>query len=663
MQRSRKSIAIVALIALLVAVLIALFDWNWLRGPVSSFLSGKLGRPLRIEGNLHGEFSFKPLFTADNVVLENAPGSDEPLMVEVRQVGVRIDLWSLLRRPVSLPEVTLVTPRVLLERDANGRENWVMGERSKEGDTSGVPSIGTLRIDDGLLRYRDLPAKTNVQAKVETTTAADGSMPMRFNGTGTLRGNEFTVAGSAATLLALENKDRPYRVDVKARAGETAARFNGNFIPSRPDNVDGAMTLEGRDLSQLYPIIPVPLPWTPAYRLSGQLRHEGDLWSFRQMSGRVGTSDLAGIFSVNRKNERPSIEADLVSQQINYKDLGGFVGLPPPNEAAKTRTAEQTKEAAKLSTNGRVLPSKPYEFERLRAADVKVHFRGKRFVASEVPLDDLDAVLDLRNGVLKLEPLNFGLAGGKVASTITMDARDKVIKTKAEIAVRNIDVKQVLPALKPPSGSAGKLGGRAQFSATGNSVADMLAGIDGEIALISSGGEASELAVVLSNLDLARAAQLLLTGDAKSPIRCVVADFVAENGVMDAKTLVVDTEAENIVGSGKVDFTKEQYDLVLKALSKKPSLLALRGPIGVNGSFKSPHVAPQAGPLLARVGASVALGAVLTPIASLLPLIDFGGAPDANCRDLMERARDNVKSRQAAPEVTSRPSARVGRRG
>jgi len=654
MGRSRKSIAAVAAIAALVAVVIALFDWNWLRGPIASYLSGKLGRPMHIEGNLHGEFSFKPLFTADNVVVENAPGSDEPSMVQVQRAGVRIDLWSLLRRPVSLPEVTLVAPRVLLERDANGRENWVMGERAKEGDTSGIPLIGTLRIDDGSLRYRDLPAKTNVQAKIDATPAGDGSMPVRFNGTGTLSGNEFTIEGSAATLLALENKDRPYRVDVKARAGDTRARFNGDFVPSRPDNVDGAMTLEGRDLSQLYPIIPVPLPWTPAYRLSGQLRHAGTVWSFQRLNGRIGASDLEGSFSVDRKSERPLIEADLVSQQLNYKDLGGLVGLPPPNAAQSAGTAEQNKEAAKLRANGRVLPSKPYDFERLRVADVKVHFRGKRFLASELPLDDLNAVLDLEGGILKLQPLDFGVAGGKLTSTITMDARDKIIKTEADFAVRNVEVKQILPAIKPPNGSAGKFGGRAHFTATGNSVADMLAGINGEVTLISSGGDASELAVVLSNLDLARAAQLLFTGDAKSPIRCVVADFVADNGVMNAKTLVVDTTEEHIIGSGNIDFEKEQYDLLLKAMSKKPSLLALRGPIGVDGSFKSPRVAPETGPLLARVGTSVALGAVLTPIASLLPLIDLGGAPDADCRGLMDDARENVKARRPASEVTSR---------
>jgi len=176
----------------------------------------------------------------------------------------------------------------------------------------------------------------------------------------------------------------------------------------------------------------------------------------------------------------------------------------------------------------------------------------------------------------------------------------------------------------------------------------MLATSNGEAALISWGGEASELSIVLTNLDLARAAQLLLKGDDKAAIRCVVADFVAEDGRMAAKTLVIDTDAEKIVGAGTIDFAKERYDLTLNAESKRPSLLALRGPIVVDGSFSAPQVHPAVGPLAARVASSVALGA-LNPLAALLPLIDTGGGKDADCRGLMQEAKENVQARSTVP--------------
>ena len=280
-------------------------------------------------------------------------------------------------------------------------------------------------------------------------------------------------------------------------------------------------------------------------------------------------------------------------------------------------------------------------------------------MTTELPLDNLNAVLDLHGGVLTLKPLDFGVGGGHVVSTLVMDARDKIFRTKGEVTVRNVELSKVLPKLKPPQGSAGKVGGQAHFVATGNSIADMLATSSGEAALISWGGEASELSIVLTNLDLARAAQLLLKGDENSPIRCIVADFVAENGRMVAKTLVIDTDAEKILGEGSIDFANERYDLTLKAQSKRPSLLALRGPIVVDGSFSSPQVHPAVGQITARVASSVALG-VLNPLAALLPLIDTGGSKDADCRGLMQEAKESEQERKApatrtAPTISSKP--------
>ncbi len=58
----------------------------------------------------------------------------------------------------------------------------------------------------------------------------------------------------------------------------------------------------------------------------------------------------------------------------------------------------------------------------------------------------------------------------------------------------------------------------------------------------------------------------------------------------------------------------------------------------IGGTFKTPTVRPAAGPLAARIGASVGL-AVLAPPLALLPLIDLGDAPDADCRALYQDAR------------------------
>ena len=78
----------------------------------------------------------------------------------------------------------------------------------------------------------------------------------------------------------------------------------------------------------------------------------------------------------------------------------------------------------------RVLPQEPFKLDKLRVANADVKFRGENILTEKLPLEKLVATLKLRDGVLTLEPLNFGVAGGNVVSQIRMDARQPVINRR-----------------------------------------------------------------------------------------------------------------------------------------------------------------------------------------------------------------------------------------
>src|SRR5690606_40410928 len=98
-------------------------------------------------------------------------------------------------------------------------------------------------------------------------------------------------------------------------------------------------------------------------------------------------------------------------------------GTPNPELAAQ---AQQQRASPKL------LPDTPYNLEKLRAMDADVRLRAARIEAPKLPLDDMDAHLLLEGGVLRLDPLNFGVAGGDIRATIRMDARGAPIRTRIE---------------------------------------------------------------------------------------------------------------------------------------------------------------------------------------------------------------------------------------
>jgi uncharacterized protein involved in outer membrane biogenesis len=619
--------------AIVVAALglgLAFFPWHVLRGPLASYASHRLQREVTL-GHLDVGLGRITRIQLDDLSIGNVEGSTEPRMAHASRMVLFYSLTGLLRGEPDY--LQLSEPDVLLEKSAAGDANW-------EFDVAGPalwPELTAIDVDRGIVRYRDPALRADVRVSLQTRAAEGEPSSLHFRGRGKLRGEPFELDGRSQGLVALRRQGDPYLLAMQARSGRTAVRFDGTIVPGDPENVRGTLHLRGPDLSLLYPIVPSPLPWTPAYSLSGELAHAKGAWIFRRFKGIVGDSDLSGDVEIDVSTPRARTTADLKSARFNYQDLGGLVGLPPGDPLSR-QTAEQQQEARRRAVSPRILPDKPFEMAKLRAHDADVRFRGTSVKWGDVPMDSLVAHLILQEGVLRFDPLEFGIADGHIVSNVVMDVNRRPAQARGQVDARDVELKRLFPRLAAPQGSAGRIGGRARFQTEGDSVAELSAAVDGQAAVSMRGGEASTLALVLTNLDLARAAVLLLKGDENAEISCAVAALRANAGVVQPDLLVIDSTAEVITGTGTIDLRQERYDLRLKGDSKHPSLLALRGPIVIGGTFRTPTVGPALGPVAARVGAAVGLGAVAPPLA-VLPLIDLGDAADVDCRATSEEAR------------------------
>ncbi|MET0346692.1 MAG: AsmA family protein [Casimicrobiaceae bacterium] len=646
--RRRALLAVVVLAVLVVSA--TLFPWRLLRGPLESYIAHALKRDVTIE-TLDVDFGRITRLQLENVKIANAAWSANQPMAQAERVVFFFSLGSLLRGEPDY--IQLAGPDVLLERNAEGDTNWIF-----EGDADRWPLLSAVDVDHGTVRYRDPTLKTDVTATLQTQAAEGQGSSLRFMGRGTVRGEAFALDGRSAGLVALRRTGDPYQVTLNVRAGKTELDFDGTIVPGDPENVRGALQVRGPDLSKLYPFVPSPLPWTPPYSLKGELAHTKGMWIFRRFRGTVGDSDLAGNFQVVVSTRRPKTIADLTSSRFHYKDLGGLIGLPP----AAPMTAEQQKEAARRSASDRLLPDKTFDLVKLREHDADVKFRGTAVRFGSTPIDNLRSHVKLQDGVMRLEPLDFGIGEGHVVSNVTLDVNRPTAVADAQVEVRGVELKRLFPKLASPNGTAGRFGGRARLHTQGNSIAAMAAALDGDAALLMRGGEASTLQLVLTNLDLARAAALLLRGDEAAEIRCAVAAVHVQQGIVKPDFLVIDTSAVVITGEGSVDLRDEKFDLELTAKSKQPSLVALRGPIVLDGTFAHPNARPALGQVGVRIGAAVGLGALSPPLA-LLPLIDFGGAEDVDCGAIVAQARVQTGTTERIARAKNSSSAKAKAKG
>jgi AsmA family protein len=151
---------------LLIAAGIALFQWNWLRGPIGSAVQQKTGRPFVIAGDLDVGLFRGPLIRMQDVRFDNPAWAEGPHLITAREAEFTIDFAALLEGRLVFPYVRLSEPEVSLQRSADGQRNWVL--QVVDDGTARAPEIHQLSIDRGVLRYRDAIEHADMTARISS---------------------------------------------------------------------------------------------------------------------------------------------------------------------------------------------------------------------------------------------------------------------------------------------------------------------------------------------------------------------------------------------------------------------------------------------------------------------------------------------------------------
>ncbi len=617
-SKHRLLFIIPALIAATVIVLALIWDWNWFRPLVERRATAALGRQVTLR-NFDVQAGWRPLLVAEGIVVANPP--DFPAGSElgsIARLGVRVDLWRLVGREIHLLEINADRPRGDLRPGPNGTANWKFDFAGRAG--SGRPvEIGSLNIAEGHIAFFEPQYKTDVRLRVRTEPGGNGKEArLLIDAEGTYADQPITARFVGGAVLSLREPGHPYPVDLEAKNGPTVITLKGTV--ARPLQLGGAdldLHLKGNDLAALYPLTGVPLPPSAPYTLKGKLEYSGERVRFLDFEGVVGKSDLGGDLDIDLTREKRLITGALHSRNVDMVDLAGFTGAKPRKQAAKDPW--------------RVLPDRPINLPRIRAADLDVNYKVANFTNRKLPLDTLAAHIVIRDGMLSIAPLSFGIAQGRIVANVKLDGRDDKVHATADVDFRRIDLKRLLQESKLAKGT-GLIGGSARIDSTGNSTAQLLGNGNGKLQLFMSDGNLSAVLVNLAGLEFGKALLSALGLPSRTDIRCAVTDFEMKQGVLRPKILLVDTEEANIIGEGLINLQNETLDLTIHTEPKRPGIISLHAPVLVRGQFKKPAVRPQTKQLVARGAAAIALGVLLTPLAALLPTIELGLGEDNNCQ-------------------------------
>jgi uncharacterized protein involved in outer membrane biogenesis len=635
MTTRRRVLVVLAALLLtpvaLLAIAIMVVQSEWAERFVEQRIANRIDREVQIEG-IDIELGWPPAVNLERLRIGNPAWARTPNLVDATGLHARVAVPPLFRRQIVIPFLSARAATAGLELDGT-RASWRFGEQEQEPSPI---TIVRVQLGDGDIVYRDVTDKTDLGVKVKGSLGVGGELTATASG----RFRD-EPAKATARIPSLEpSPQTPIRVVADGTIGATRIAIDGSFAQSF-DTIDVRMRVAGKSLDDLRKAFRINLPKSPPYSVSGHLKHTGADWIFQSFEGKVGDSDLSGDLLYRTGGKRRFLQANLRSKLLDFDDLGPIVGAPPKTGPGETASTEQKRQAAQASTKDRVLPDDSFSTARWGEMDADVKLEAKRVLRPEaLPIDSLSTHIVLNDSLLKLQPLSFGVAGGRVSSDIVLDGRRKPMRGDLKIDVKGLDLGRLFPAEETKQ-SLGTLYGSAKLAGSGGSIGDLLGTSSGQIHLAIDGGRFSLLLIELLGLDVAEALQLLGTRNRQVTLRCAVADLQVKDGIAAPQLFVVDTTDTNVTVNGAINFKTEQLDLVSYPEPKDPSIFVLRSPIHLEGALKRPKVRPEAGPIAARIAAAAALAAV-NPLLALIPFIETGPGKDSDCAALVSQLNQKI---------------------
>ena len=629
--------ALLAAIVLIIGALLIFLaqpNWNWARSFVSSIASGKLHRPVRIDGNLRVHlFSFTPTATVGGLKIGQpnwgAQAGLKPYLAEVDAVAVTAELMPVFIGRIVLPRLQVDRPNVQLYQDKDGRANWDFSDGTNKGKPTKLPPIRNFIINDGHLTMTSVQRKLTFTGTVNAHEQADaGGQAFNLSGDGSLNGNKFDLKAMGGPLLNVRTSV-PYPFDMAVRAGDTRITAKGRVLhPFNLGQLGGAVTVSGRNLADLYYLTGLTLPDTPAYKISANVSRNDRIYDIAGINGRVGGSDLEGTLKVDTsRNNRPYLTGDLRSRLLDFKDLGSLFGATSAN-APQGASISATPTAATAAR--RLLPDATLDIERIRGMDAKVRYKALSVKASsKLPLREVSLGVNLDHGLMTLDPVEFSSPQGRLQGTARIDARNAVQQNSLDMRLTGLRVQDFIPNISGSKPLEGILDARVKASGTGNSVHKAAASANGQLTLVMPSGTIRQSFAELMGVNATKGLFQLLTKDPhETDVRCAVADFQIRNGVMQASNAVFDTGVTRVSGGGTINLKDESLKLVFKGKPKKFRLTHINAPIVIGGHLSAPKFGIDPGPAVVQGGLALALN-------TLLPFVSLDYAKDANCAALM----------------------------
>ncbi len=396
------------------------------------------------------------------------------------------------------------------------------------------------------------------------------------------------IAIHGMELINYVDKPRQLPISIKVEAAGTTLDFNGKVaLPVGNKDISLGMIIRGEKLSSLDRLLGLDLPPLGPYSVEARFAMQEQGYDLSDLKIRIGTSNLTGSMRLDMAGDKPTADIRLVSSLLQIDDFD-MEGWSPEGKAS----AEEEKDVASKDDAPERQESKRREKsasllsqEAMSRADVQLLVRLDKVMSGKDTLGSGRLEVSLEDGRFSLDPLELELADGTAHTVFSYYPTSSEAEIHLVSTIKNLDVGILARRVDPASKMGGRFTMDILLDATAPRLDQLMANGRGhfDLAFVPENFDAGLVDMWAVNLLSSLAAET--DGEPNSVINCLVASFAMEDGVMQERTIFIDTTNMSIEGEATLDFKNRTIAMQASPKAKKPEFFSLATPVKVKGSF------------------------------------------------------------------------------
>ncbi len=444
-----------------------------------------------------------------------------------------------------------------------------------------------LQLGDGFWK---LPSQRTDKTKKLYFTQASSSIswnrPVLLKIDGNLLGELIKFDLKTSRLSEFFDDIKILDIDLVSNVAGIDFTLNGTLdlpINSRQYQLD--ITLKGKDLEKLNPILDTEFPPFNNFSLTGKLISQKNGFILKSANASVGDSQMQAAIVVDNASDKPLWTIGIDSRQIQLKDYAfDDMNIKQVNDTDKNTTLNNNERPLHLALR------KLEEFVRSPKMHLNLNLKVDKVLSGEDRLGKAQFLLHILANEFSIKNVDIELPGGRIKSSVSLKRNDGEASGHLVLDIDKLDYGITTRFFKSDSKVDGMISTRIDMELSGRDFTRLLDKAAGQIDIVvwpRNTKPAKILNLWATNLYLILLPELKKT---ESKVNCFVGLMDVNNGTMKEEFFAIDTTKLWIHGNINVDFKQEYVKLSLFPRSKTARLFSLQSPIRAQGSFTNLHL-------------------------------------------------------------------------